>query len=159
MGFFLRCGAALMGVCAGRSFTVGNLQGTLKAARFHGVIPAVCGWAALWRLRRTILHPPLTTPTLSNLIPETSGPDKPANEAFPAALSVCLPSGASNRQCRTLQTASGKIRQPAPPTQPSADTGVIGAVCCKPDSLKTPSISIFFPSSTQIAKWERDVEN
>lgn len=36
-----------MGVYAGRKFTVGHLQGTLNAARFHGVIPAVCGWAAL----------------------------------------------------------------------------------------------------------------
>lgn len=91
------CGAekALRSRCL-RSFTVGHLQGTLNAARFQGVIPTVCGWAALWRLRRTILHP-LTTPTLSNLIPETSGPDKPANEAFPAALCVCLPSGASNQ--------------------------------------------------------------
>lgn len=131
-----------MGVYACRSFTVGHLQGTLNAANCQGAIPTVCGWAALWWLRRTILHPP-TTPTLSNLIPETSGPDKPANEAFPAALSVCLPSGASNRQCQTLQTASGKIRQPIPPIQPSAYTGVIRAVCRKPGSLKTPSIRIY----------------
>ncbi|KAA8579497.1 hypothetical protein FQN60_006590, partial [Etheostoma spectabile] len=33
--------------------------------------------------------PPPPTPTHSNLIPETSSPDKPANEAFPAALAVC----------------------------------------------------------------------
>ncbi|KAI9525969.1 hypothetical protein NQZ68_002517 [Dissostichus eleginoides] len=47
---------------------------------------------------------PNTTPE-SNLIPETSGPDKPANEAFPAALPVCLSSGAPDRQCQTLLTA------------------------------------------------------
>ncbi|KAK5891372.1 hypothetical protein CgunFtcFv8_018631 [Champsocephalus gunnari] len=31
----------------------------------------------------------LSSTPKSNLIPETSGPDKPANEAFPAALPVC----------------------------------------------------------------------
>lgn len=145
MGFFLRCGqrswvftrveASLSDICRGpwtqHVFTVSYPQSAAGRRSDDSVGPSS--------------NPPPTTPTLSNLIPETSGPDKPANEAFPAALSVCLPSGASNRQCRTLQTASGKIRQPAPPTQPSADTGVIGAVCCKPDSLKTPSISIFPP--------------
>lgn len=35
--------------------------------------------------------PPPPTLTHSNLIPETSGPDNPANEAFPAALLACLP--------------------------------------------------------------------
>lgn len=126
-------------VYARRGFTVGHLQGNLNAASFQGVIPKVCGAVALCGLRKTNLHHP-TTPTLSNLIPETSGPDKPANEAFLAALSVWLPSGASNRQCQTLQTASGKISQPIPSIQPSVYTGAIRVVCCKPGWLKPPSI-------------------
>lgn len=58
----------------------------------------------------------------------------------PPCLSVCR---ASNRQCQTLQTASGNIHQSIPPIQPSAYTGVIRAVCCKPGLLKTPSIRLF----------------
>ncbi|TWW64039.1 hypothetical protein D4764_03G0010470 [Takifugu flavidus] len=118
-------------VYARRGFAVGHLQGNLNAASSQGVIPTVCGAVALCGLRKTNIHHP-TTPTLSNLIPETSGPDKPANEAFLAALSVCLPSGASDRQCQTLQTASGKISQPIPSIQPSVYTGAIRVVCCKP---------------------------
>lgn len=50
--------------------------------------------------------PPPTTSTHSNLIPETIGPDKPANEAFPAALSVCLPVCLAE-----LQTVNAKRRR------------------------------------------------
>lgn len=87
-----------------------------RAGMQHTFLGVLCQQSAAWRRCSTppprpcgtILHPLPTTSTHSNLIPETSGPDKPANEAFPAALSVCLPpAGASNRQCRSAADRLG----------------------------------------------------
>lgn len=53
----------------------------------QGVVSIVCSTVALAHPSRGgILSSTPHKPTHSNLIPETSGPDKPANEAFPAAL-------------------------------------------------------------------------
>ena len=61
-----------------------------SAARWRCDTPAD-GAAAPPTATTTNPPPPLHPPQqLSNPTPETSGPDKPGNEAFPAALPVCL---------------------------------------------------------------------
>lgn len=62
----------------------------------------------------------------------------------PACLPACLSASQAERQCQTLQTASGKIRQPGPPLQPSASTGGIRAVWCKPGSEDAVESYFFF---------------
>ncbi|TNN42689.1 hypothetical protein EYF80_047119 [Liparis tanakae] len=71
---------------------------------------------------------PPPTPAHSNPIPETSGPDKPANEAFPAALPVCL--SAQRRSSRaSMPNATDCLRDDRTQRYPSPHPAVCQNGC------------------------------
>lgn len=149
-----KCNHLAWRVCkmSGAVLCLHHIQGGLRGEPersicFQSAVSTVCGTAALHHpscLCRIVLPPP--TPTHSNLIPETSGPDKPANEAFPAALSVCLRSGAPkslNAKRRRLPRGGSHQETPIPSTPSSARSGVMISPCSKPERLTVGAVDLW----------------